>query len=88
MKKKKFILVIPARYDSSRFPGKPLAIIKGPDGKEISLIERTWKLAKKIKEIDKNCYKNYSDQFLKTPKSPNLPLWEIFTEHLKNNYKF
>ena len=49
----KKLLVIPARYDSSRFPGKPLAIIKGPDEKEISLIERTWKLAKKIKEIDK-----------------------------------
>ena len=49
----KKLLVIPARYHSSRFPGKPLAMIRGPDGKEISLIERTWNLAMKIEEIDK-----------------------------------
>lgn len=32
------IVVIPARYESSRFPGKPLALIAG-----ISLLERTWR---------------------------------------------
>ena len=31
------ILVIPARYESSRFPGKPLALIAG-----VSLIQRVW----------------------------------------------
>lgn len=34
---KDFIIVIPARYSSSRFPGKPLAMI---DGK--SMIQRVW----------------------------------------------
>tara|TARA_B100000579_G_C22805104_1_gene842061 strand:+ start:599 stop:1327 length:729 start_codon:yes stop_codon:yes gene_type:complete len=32
-----FLLVIPARYESSRFPGKPLAQIKG-----MSMIYRVW----------------------------------------------
>ena len=49
----KNLLVIPARFQSSRFPGKPLVPIKGPDGKKISLIERTWRLAQKIKSIEK-----------------------------------
>ena len=35
------IVVIPARYESSRFPGKPLAQIQGQ-----SLVFRTWNLAK------------------------------------------
>lgn len=41
------IIVIPARYHSSRFPGKPLAIIKG-----YSMLYRVWSIAKKIKHID------------------------------------
>ena len=49
----KNLLVIPARFQSSRFPGKPLVPLRGPDGKAISLIERTWLLAKEIKGIDK-----------------------------------
>ena len=32
-----FAVIIPARYQSSRFPGKPLADIAG-----VSLIERVW----------------------------------------------
>ena len=31
------LLVIPARYDSSRFPGKPLAYFEDYNGKKISL---------------------------------------------------
>ncbi|HEY9760774.1 MAG TPA: 3-deoxy-manno-octulosonate cytidylyltransferase [Oculatellaceae cyanobacterium] len=34
-------IVIPARYGSSRFPGKPLANIRGK-----SMLERTWTIAK------------------------------------------
>ena len=37
----KTLIVIPARYASSRFPAKPLAQIAGPDGAK-SLILRTW----------------------------------------------
>jgi 3-deoxy-manno-octulosonate cytidylyltransferase (CMP-KDO synthetase) len=39
--------VIPARYDSTRFPGKPLALIKGK-----SLIERVWRQARKARKLD------------------------------------
>ena len=49
----KKLLVIPARYQSSRFPGKPLAMIRGPDGKKLSLIERTWNLAMDINGINR-----------------------------------
>lgn len=34
-------IIIPARYDSTRYPGKPLTLIKG-----ISLLERVWRIAK------------------------------------------
>lgn len=43
----KNIIVIPVRYQSSRFPGKPLALIKG-----YSLIYRVWSIAKMTKGID------------------------------------
>lgn len=43
----KNIIIIPARYASSRFPGKPLTLIKGH-----SLIYRVWSIAKTIKGID------------------------------------
>ncbi|RVT83480.1 3-deoxy-manno-octulosonate cytidylyltransferase [Rhodobacteraceae bacterium CCMM004] len=35
-------ILIPARYASSRFPGKPLVPLAGADGGEKSLIRRTW----------------------------------------------
>ena len=35
-------------------------------------------------KIDEGRYKNYLDQYLKVPNSPDVPLWEIFTDHLKN----
>jgi 3-deoxy-manno-octulosonate cytidylyltransferase (CMP-KDO synthetase) len=40
------VAVIPARYESSRFPGKPLAQIAGR-----TMIERVYELAKKAKQI-------------------------------------
>lgn len=41
------IVVIPARYGSSRFPGKPLAQIAGS-----SLLERVWRVAKAVPGVD------------------------------------
>lgn len=41
------VIVIPARYGSTRLPGKPLALIKGK-----SLLYRTWSIAKAIKHVD------------------------------------
>lgn len=40
-----FAILIPARFASQRFPGKPLAILRGADGARQSLIERSWRAA-------------------------------------------
>ncbi|MDC3067985.1 3-deoxy-manno-octulosonate cytidylyltransferase [Paracoccaceae bacterium] len=45
------LVVIPARYASSRFPGKPLTKIK-LNGEEKTLIEITWNAARRLK-LDK-----------------------------------
>jgi 3-deoxy-manno-octulosonate cytidylyltransferase (CMP-KDO synthetase) len=36
------LVVIPARYASSRYPGKPLVPLRGADGSVRTLIRRTW----------------------------------------------
>jgi 3-deoxy-manno-octulosonate cytidylyltransferase (CMP-KDO synthetase) len=41
------VVVIPARYGSTRFPGKPLTLIKGK-----SLLHRTWSIAKAARGVD------------------------------------
>ena len=47
------VIVIPARYDSTRFPGKPLVMLRGATGVSRSLIERTWNAAKLVRGIDR-----------------------------------
>lgn len=42
------LIVIPARYASSRYPGKPLVDLKGVSGKSMSLIERSWRAAMSV----------------------------------------
>jgi 3-deoxy-manno-octulosonate cytidylyltransferase (CMP-KDO synthetase) len=44
-------IIIPARYASSRYPGKPLAHIKGASGIARSLIERSWLAAKAVPDV-------------------------------------
>lgn len=46
-------ILIPARYASSRFPGKPLALLRGPDGEAKSLIRRTWEAAMQVPGVDR-----------------------------------
>ncbi len=41
------LIVIPARYASSRYPGKPLVTLRGPDG-EKTLIRRSWDAAQRV----------------------------------------
>jgi 3-deoxy-manno-octulosonate cytidylyltransferase (CMP-KDO synthetase) len=43
----KTVIVIPARFGSTRLPGKPLALIAGK-----SLLYRTWSIAKAVKHVD------------------------------------
>jgi len=42
------LIVIPARYASQRYPGKPLAVLKGASGVEKSLIQRSWDAASAV----------------------------------------
>jgi len=46
------VLIIPARYASRRFPGKPLAPLRGATGLKASLVERTWRAACSVRGID------------------------------------
>jgi len=44
----RFGIVIPARYPSSRYPGKPLVPLTGATGKPKPLIERAWQAARAV----------------------------------------
>jgi 3-deoxy-manno-octulosonate cytidylyltransferase (CMP-KDO synthetase) len=48
----KTLIAIPARYASTRYPGKPLVTLKGPDG-EKTLIQRSWEAAMAVRGIDR-----------------------------------
>lgn len=47
------LIVIPARFASSRYPGKPLVDLKGVSGQSRSLIERSWLAAQQVKGVDR-----------------------------------
>ena len=75
MKKKKYVIIIPARLGSTRLPGKPLIILKG-----IPIIQRTYQRCIKVlpkndvyvatdsKKIKDFCLKN-SMNYIMTSKS-------------------
>lgn len=46
------LIAIPARYASTRYPGKPLVSLKGPDGDK-TLIRRSWEAAVAVKGVDR-----------------------------------
>ena len=46
------LIAIPARYASSRYPGKPLVVLNGPDGAK-TLIQRSWEAAQAVKGADR-----------------------------------
>lgn len=45
-------IIIPARYSSTRFPGKPLATLAGVGGAARTLIERSWRAASAVPGVD------------------------------------
>ncbi|MEM9966630.1 MAG: manno-octulosonate cytidylyltransferase [Pseudomonadota bacterium] len=47
------LIVIPARYASTRYPGKPLAELRGADGQALTLIERSWRAAGDVRGVDR-----------------------------------
>ena len=48
----KTVILIPARFGSTRFPGKPLVELKLPSGERKSLIRLTWEAASRVKGAD------------------------------------
>ncbi len=46
------VCIIPARYASTRYPGKPLAMLRGATGESRSLIERSWLAAQGVQGFD------------------------------------
>ncbi len=47
------IVIIPARFASTRYPGKPLVHLKGCTGASKSLIERSWLAATSVHGVDR-----------------------------------
>ena len=48
----KTVIFVPARYASSRYPGKPLAELTGAKGEKKSLIQRSWEAAIDVPDCD------------------------------------
>ena len=46
------LIAIPARYASTRYPGKPLVALRGPDGQK-TLIQRSWEAAMGVAGVDR-----------------------------------
>ena len=47
------LVVIPARYASTRYPGKPLVELRGATGEARSLIRRSWEAAQTVTGVDR-----------------------------------
>lgn len=47
------LIVIPARYPSTRYPGKPLVPLRGASGRSQTLIERSWRAAREVGGVDR-----------------------------------
>jgi 3-deoxy-manno-octulosonate cytidylyltransferase (CMP-KDO synthetase) len=45
-------IIIPARYASTRYPGKPLVKLTGASGKATTLVERSWRAASAVEGVD------------------------------------
>ncbi|MEM9140375.1 MAG: manno-octulosonate cytidylyltransferase [Pseudomonadota bacterium] len=53
--------MIPARHASSRYPGKPLAGLRGAGGVSKTLIQRSWEAAKSVADVT-DCFVATDDQ--------------------------
>ena len=64
-------------------------LAKSINGKIINLnSDLNYKLnTKDLLQIDEIKYKSYLDQYLKFPRSPDIPLWEIFTENIQRRIR-
>ena len=48
----KTVIIIPARYSSVRFPGKPLVKLSIGQGLQKSLIQLSWEAACRVKNVE------------------------------------
>lgn len=48
----KTVILIPARFASSRYPGKPLVELRGSDGVAKTLIQRSWEAAMAVSGVE------------------------------------
>ena len=48
----KTVIIIPARFSSVRYPGKPLVKLSVGDGVQKSLIQLSWEAANRVKNVD------------------------------------
>ena len=55
-------IVVPARFASGRFLGKPLALLRGAGGTAKPLIERSWEAAGRVAGIDLVCVATDDDR--------------------------
>ena len=46
------VIIIPARFDSVRYPGKPLAKLSVGNGIKKSLIQMSWEAASRVENVD------------------------------------
>lgn len=47
------LIVIPARYASTRYPGKPLVSLRGASGVSKTLVQRSWEAAQGVAGVDR-----------------------------------
>ena len=47
------LIVIPARFASTRYPGKPLVALRGASGQAQTLIKRSWRAAMAVSGVDR-----------------------------------
>lgn len=58
------LIVIPARYASQRYPGKPLAELRGAGGEAKTLIRRSWEAARRVPSASRVVVASDSDEIL------------------------
>ena len=63
------VLVIPARYASSRYPGKPLVPLTGATGVSRTLIERSWRAANEVDGVGRVIIATDDDRIADTCRS-------------------
>ncbi|ASM73874.1 MULTISPECIES: 3-deoxy-manno-octulosonate cytidylyltransferase [Roseobacteraceae] len=60
------LVVIPARYASTRYPGKPLVALTGASGVASTLIERSWRAAMSVQGVDRVVVATDDDRIAQT----------------------